>query len=197
MPEKTTKRAVVCLMHIFNACIRFVYCPTLWKSAKIIPILKPLKPFYLSSRYRHVSLFINMGKIFEKARLSEHVDSNEKEQFCFRQKHSTTYPLLRVKTEIKLSISAKRSMDTVSFNTEKAFDRVWHKGLLYKLILLMCSTASSAGGHLRSPLTIPFLSSRRLRPEFHKDQSYLHYCISFTLTISSGLKMYNFCRRYS
>lgn len=38
------EKAIVLVVHIFNACIRLGYFPTRWKSTEVIPILKLQKP---------------------------------------------------------------------------------------------------------------------------------------------------------
>ena len=80
-----------------------------------------------------------MSKIFEMIilnRLKTHEAINNQlmeEQFGFREKRSTLHQLARVTNDISTKFNLKRSTALVLLDIEKAFDTVWHNGLLYKL----------------------------------------------------------------
>lgn len=57
-------------------------------------------------------------------------------QSGFRPKFSTLDPLLKLKTEITTSINRGRCAVAAFLDLEKAFDTVWHDGLLHKLFAL-------------------------------------------------------------
>ena len=57
-------------------------------------------------------------------------------QFGFRKNHSATLQLLRIKKHIKLNLNKKNSTGMVMLDIQRAFDSVWHNGLIYKLIQL-------------------------------------------------------------
>lgn len=57
-------------------------------------------------------------------------------QFGFIPKHSTTHALIRLIEQCVKGINSKQSTIAVFLDIEKAFDTVWIKGLLYKLIKL-------------------------------------------------------------
>lgn len=124
---------------IFNDCLTRSYWPESFKTAKVMAIPKPGKPRGNPSSYRPISLLGSTCKLFEKlvhTRLygfgAEHniFDPN---QFGFRQQHSCSHQVLRVTNWIKENKTAKRSTGMVLFDIEKAFDAVWHDGLIYKL----------------------------------------------------------------
>ncbi|KAL1137830.1 hypothetical protein AAG570_009526 [Ranatra chinensis] len=83
-----------------------------------------------------------MGKILEKIilkRLNKFIHDNtllRPEQCGFRNQHSTSHQLLRVVESITRGFNEHRSTGALFIDIEKAFDRVWHEGLLYKLIKL-------------------------------------------------------------
>ncbi|GFT65806.1 putative RNA-directed DNA polymerase from transposon X-element [Trichonephila clavipes] len=52
----------------------------------------------------------------------------------FRPRLSTSHQLLRVVEYIKDAIDRNQYTAAVFLDIQKAFDRVWHTGLLYKLI---------------------------------------------------------------
>ena len=129
--------AVNYLTNIFNACLTFGYFPSIWKTAKIHPIRKPGKDNSIAINYRPISLLPTLSKIFEKiilSRLKESVGNKIiNEQFGFREKHSTTHQLNRLTEHISANFNMKKSTGLLMLDVEKAFDTVWHDGLIYKL----------------------------------------------------------------
>ena len=81
-----------------------------------------------------------MGKIFEKLvekRLAAHSYSNNiipNNQFGFRPSFSTTHQVHRMTKNIIHNRLNKKSTGVVLLDSEKAFDSIWHEGLVYKLI---------------------------------------------------------------
>lgn len=130
------------LVEIINSinCLR--YYPNEWKCAKVIPIPKPGKPSYLVSSYRPISLLSTISKLIEKIiaiRFDRFVQENSilpPEQFGFRNNHSTVAQLGRVVDDIVDGFNVKKHCGMLTIDIEKAFDCVWIKGLLYKLITL-------------------------------------------------------------
>jgi hypothetical protein len=135
-------RAVLLLVHIFNAVLRTHHYPTGWKHARVISILKPGKDPAQPTSYRPISLLDTIGKVFEKillARILHEVGERgllRDEQFGFRPKHSTSMQLARLVDRIKRNFGEKRLTGAVFLDVAKAFDTVWIEGLLYKLTLL-------------------------------------------------------------
>ena len=62
IPAKT----IIQLTHIYNSTFRLSYFPSTWKSAIIIPVLKPNKPPARVDSYKPISLLPVLGKILEK-----------------------------------------------------------------------------------------------------------------------------------
>lgn len=124
---------------LFNACIRLNHWPTSFKEAKVIPIPKPGKDSNRSDNYRPISLLNTMGKLFEKilhSRINAFAEQNKiinEEQFGFRAQHSTSHQILRVTRHIRENWALRRSTGLLLFDIEKAFDSVWHDGLIFKL----------------------------------------------------------------
>ncbi|GBP67581.1 Probable RNA-directed DNA polymerase from transposon BS [Eumeta japonica] len=133
---------VALLVAIFNACIQNYYFPTAWKEAVVICIPKPGKPRDLPASYRPISLLSLLGKLFEKTlkkRLCEHFIGKGliiDEQFGFRPNHSCPQQALRLVEYISEGFKIKRKTLAVFFDVAKAFDRVWHAGLIHKLYQL-------------------------------------------------------------
>ncbi|GBP93543.1 Probable RNA-directed DNA polymerase from transposon BS [Eumeta japonica] len=82
------------------------------------------------------------GQTFEKilkTRLSDHVLGKGliiDEQFGFRPAHSCPQQVLRLVEYVSEGFETERSTVAVFFDVAKAFDRVWHAGLIYKLYSL-------------------------------------------------------------
>jgi len=99
------------------------------------------KPPTEASSYRPISLLPIMSKVFEGLllhRLDEtiHIDGLlPVHQFGFRNNHSTFQQCHRVVNKIEESIEGKKMCISVFLDIQQAFDKVWHRGLLYKLKL--------------------------------------------------------------
>jgi retron-type reverse transcriptase len=135
LPDK----AVVALTAIINASLRFCHFPSRWKSANVIFIPKPGKDLLFPQNYRPISLLSNVGKVLEKVILTRLVRATNEnhvlpdEQFGFRPKHSTADQLIHVTEFISQGINQKKSTGAIFLDVAKAFDTVWHDGLVYKL----------------------------------------------------------------
>ena len=130
------------LKNIVNSCLRLSHFPKAWKHAKVIPIPKPGKPANEVSGYRPISLLSSISKILERIllrRINDHLEEHKviPDQQCgFRRGRSTSHQLIRIIKTTKENIRKKKSTGVIFLDVEKAFDRVWHNGLLYKMIKL-------------------------------------------------------------
>lgn len=127
------------LVDIFNASLRLQHFPRPWKEAKIIAFPKPGKQLRDPANWRPISLLSGLSKLLERAilsRLTAHSDREKTvidEQFGFRGEHSTNHQLLRVVNRITDGFNRKRHTAAIFLDVAKAFDRVWHIGLVHKL----------------------------------------------------------------
>lgn len=138
--KKLGPKAYTLLVNVFNRCLELGYFPSAWKRSKVVPILKPGKDPTSPSSYRPISLLSSLSKLFEKllyARLLEHTNSNDillEEQFGFRRGHSTVDQLKRVSNLVSQAKSVSKTTVMALLDIEKAFDNVWHNGLVHKLL---------------------------------------------------------------
>jgi retron-type reverse transcriptase len=127
------------LLAIFNACLLIGHFPEAWKRAKVICLPKPGKPPSAPESYRPISLLNTMGKLLEKMilehlkRITEILNIIPEHQFGFREEHSTTHQLVRVLNFVADARNFGQISVGAFFDISKAFDRVWHAGLLHKL----------------------------------------------------------------
>lgn len=130
------------IKYIINSCLKLEYFPKVWRHAKVIPIPKPGKPANELSSYRPISLLSSISKILERVllnRINDHLEENNiipKQQCGFRTGRSTSHQLINVIKTAKENLRNKKSTGVIFLDVEKAFDRVWHNGLLYKMIKL-------------------------------------------------------------
>ena len=86
------------LAKLFNTTINTAIIPSIWKTGKIIPLLKPGKPIDEGKSYRPISLLCPAAKILEKLILPEvsaAVDLQD-HQHGFSKHHSTATALQEV-----------------------------------------------------------------------------------------------------
>lgn len=137
--KKLSCKSIVLLTKILNGCLKIGYFPASYKIAKVLPIAKPGKDPKLTTSYRPISLLSCLGKLFERVILARILRSAEengivaKEQFGFRAQHSTVHQVRRITKLIRSNKRRRLSTGMVLLDIEKAFDSVWHNGLIYKL----------------------------------------------------------------
>ncbi|CAI6374212.1 unnamed protein product [Macrosiphum euphorbiae] len=139
MLKKLPNKAITFLTNLFNGLLNIGYFPLSWKKAIIIVLNKPGKDKSNPENYRPICLLTAFSKLFEKciqSRLLDYLNSIEaipKFQFGFKSHHSTTQQQLRLTETINNGFENKNHTGAVFLDIAKAFDRVWHDGLFYKL----------------------------------------------------------------
>jgi hypothetical protein len=133
-------KGIVMLTNIFNGCLRLGYFPSAWKTGIIITIPKAGKDHNLPVNHRPITLLSSVSKLLERVVLKFLLDAVGRkirhEQFAFRSNHSTSLQLVNVIDHLCLKANNKEKTAAVFLDVEKAFDRVWHDGLLHKLHVL-------------------------------------------------------------
>ena len=116
--------------------------PKAWKSAVITMIPKKESNSSNHADYRPISLLSCIGKLAEriiKNRLYRYIELNNLlvySQSGFRNFRGTGDNLLYMTQKIEEALNRKKKVLGINFDISKAFDKVWHSGLIYKLIYL-------------------------------------------------------------
>ena len=128
------------LQIIFTNILTTSIYPDMWKIANVTPIFKKGDK-QLIKNYRPISLLPICGKILETIifnNLYSYLHTNNlitKNQSGFRPGDSTTNQLLYLLDEIHQAFDSPKSLEVraVFLDISKAFDKVWHEGLIFKL----------------------------------------------------------------
>ena len=122
----------------FNFSLTSGKVPLIWKEANVTPIFKKDDPSVVSN-YRPISLLCTVGKVLEQI-VHKHLfnfirDNNilTTLQPGFVPGDSTVNQLVDIYKTFCHSLDQGKEVRAVFCDISKAFDRVWHRVLLYKL----------------------------------------------------------------
>ena len=134
------KHLCVPLKIIFDNILETGIFPDQWKEANVTPVHKK-NDKQIITNYRPISLLPILAKVFERIifkNLYNYLISNNlitKKQSGFRPGDSVTNQLLSLVHDIHTAFDHKNSLEvrSVYLDMSKAFDKVWHEGLIFKL----------------------------------------------------------------
>ena len=127
------------LAELFNEGLRESCFPDCWKVSLVVLVFKNVRGRSAAKNYRPGSLFSVVSKIFEKLVNNRIVDHLEKcglfsdFQYGFRSSRSTADLLTVVSDRIARTFNKSGATRAVALDISKAFDIVWHAGLLHTL----------------------------------------------------------------
>ena len=113
--------------------------PNSWKKSNVVPIFKHKGAKNSVANYRPISLLSCMSKVVERQVY------NELYNFCmenrllseknsgFKKKVGTIDQLISLTNKIYQGLDNEEEIAMIFLDLSKAYDRVWHAGLLYKL----------------------------------------------------------------
>jgi hypothetical protein len=130
------------LTDLFNHCLRLSHFPEPWKKTKVIKLPKPRTDPKLHQNLCPGNLFVKVIlKIIQKH--TEERGLLNTSQLDFLSRHNTTLQCVGLTDHVILNFNNNMSIASVFLDIEKAFDKTWHLGLLYKLSELKISDKSN------------------------------------------------------
>ena len=140
MIQMCDESIIIPLKLVFESAIRSGHFPDTWKKGIIIPVHKK-ESKNLVKNYRPISLLPVFGKMFEKIIYNNLYNYFQENQFLtenqsgFRKGDSCISQLIAITHKIYKAFDGNPSLETrgVFLDISKAFDKVWHEGLLNKL----------------------------------------------------------------
>ena len=134
--RETARTIAPSLTILFNRSFEECSFPAQWKEALVIPVFKRGDRSQLTN-YRPIALLSTVGKVCERVVfnalynfISPYLSD---QQSGFRKKDNTSFQLTRLVQQWSEALDNSQYVGAVFFDLRKAFDRVWHKGLLVKL----------------------------------------------------------------
>ena len=130
------------LAELFNKCLKESSFPDCWKILSVVPVFRNVGERSTAGNYRPVNLLSVFSKFFEKLVNNRSFGHEEKcvffsgFQYGFRSSRSTADLLTVVSDKIARAFNRSQATGAVARDITKAFDRVWHAGLLQKLSLM-------------------------------------------------------------
>ena len=126
------------MTNIYNARLSSGYFPSAFKCAKIIFIPKENKSLKYPLNYKPISLLEVPSKVFEKfilKRLNIFLNTNNinRRQHGFRSRQGTHTAITTTYETIANVLAEKKQVVLVLRDVDKAFDKVWHNGLKFKI----------------------------------------------------------------
>ena len=114
---------------IFKSCLKNEKFPIEWKKANVVPVHE-INNKQLIENYCPVSLLPVCGRLFEFFTENELISHNHS---GFKPGDSCMSQLLCITYDIYQSIDDGLKTRAIFLDISKAFDKVWHEGLLFKL----------------------------------------------------------------
>ena len=127
------------IAELFNKCLKKSCFPNCWKVSSVIPVFKNAGKRSTAKNYRPASLLSVISKVFEKLvsnRIADHLEKCglfSDFEYGFTSSQSTADLLIDVSDRIARAFNKSGATLAVALNISRAFDRVWHAGLLHEL----------------------------------------------------------------
>ena len=159
--KRTAAAIAPILAKLFNFSLRTSTFPDKWKLANVTPIPKS-DNVQECKNFRPISLLSTLSKVFERCVFKDvfnYLMFTKKLSYlqaAYIPNSSTEYQLVDIYNNICKAMDQGKEVRFVFCDVSKAFDRVWHKGIIHKL------EVAGIGGKLLSWFE-SYLSSRKQR----------------------------------
>jgi hypothetical protein len=126
------------LSDLFNKSFEMTKVPKIWKESNICPIFKKDDKSIVTN-YRPISLLSCVGKVQERivyVHLYRYLKNNNLltwRNSGFKELDSAMNQLIYITDKVYKALESGKEVCLVFLDVSKAFDRVWHAGLLHKL----------------------------------------------------------------
>jgi len=137
LPKEGVQLAPV-LCKIVKESLNINTFPSLWKRENVVPLYKKSDKSTVTN-YKPISLLSIVGKVMEKIVFKELFDYFQRNflismwQSIFIPGHSTVTRMVEMYHSFCNEVSEDKKIRVIFCDVSRAFDRVWHRGLLYKL----------------------------------------------------------------
>ncbi len=137
--KKTPDAMLRHILSLFNASLAAGFLPTQFLHATVLMFPKPGKNHSSPDNYRPISLTCTLSKLLEKIlchRIHTHLNAEgiiPDTQAGFRPGVNTYEQILKVATAMEINVNKNVHGLIALMDVKKAFDTVWHAGLLFKL----------------------------------------------------------------
>ena len=127
------------LAELFNKCLKESCFGDCWKVSSVVSVFKNVGKTSTAKNYCPISLLSVLSKVFEKLvnnKIDDHLEKCGRFscfQYGFRSSWSTANLLIVVSDRIASTFKRSGATWAVAVDISKAFDRIWHAGLLHKL----------------------------------------------------------------
>ena len=128
------------LLQLFNNSVQTSTIPSSWKIAIVTMIPKKKNNSSNPKDYRPISVSSCLGKLLEKllrTRINNFLSQKNillKQQSGFRSQRQTRDNLSHLLQKTIESFNRRKKVCSIFFDIAAAFDKVWHQGLLNKMI---------------------------------------------------------------
>ena len=142
MLKQLPNSMIEALVSIFNLALSMGYYLDWFKKAILKFIQKDEKDATKVENYRPISLLEIPGKLFEKIlneRLMKYLEENDilnENQYAYRKHRGTDVALTALYEQIAIAQRKGHRTTVISRDISRAFDKVWHDGLFYKILKL-------------------------------------------------------------
>ena len=124
------------LAELFKNCLKESCFPDCWKVSSVVPVFKNVGKRSIANNYRSVSLLSVVSKKLVNNTIVDHLEKCglfSDSQYGFRSSRSTADLLTVVSGRIARAFNSSEATRALTIDISKAFEKVWHAGLLHKL----------------------------------------------------------------